>query len=143
MRQSLQPYKPLFSPVFIVCCCLFVAHQLVEKQFEIRFAFADNYLDNLLAIPILLTLLLVERRTLFRRGTNYRMTAAETMVATLFIAAVGEWLFPLLSDDFTFDWMDFFWYGVGAVLFHISINKRQAADDAPKDPENRRTASQD
>jgi bacteriorhodopsin len=115
--------KPLYAAVFITCCVLFLAHQITQRVLHLRIGFADNYLDNFLATPILLTLLLVERRTLFRRGRDYTLSVAEVCLATAFIAVVGEVLFPYLSDDFTSDWLDVPFYALGSVLFYATVNK--------------------
>lgn len=115
--------KSLQSPVFIVCSILFVAHQVVQKIFEVPIPLADRYLDNFLATPILLTLLLVERRTLFGHGKNYRLTVTEVVIATVWIALVGELLFPYLSENFTSDAMDLLFYTLGSVLFYFTVNK--------------------
>ena len=115
--------KPLYSAAFITCCSLFVAHQITQRVLQLPIRFADNYLDNFLATPILLTLLLVERRTLFRHGSRYTLSVADVSVATAFITAVGEVLFPYLSDDFTADWLDVPFYALGSVLFHTTVNK--------------------
>lgn len=115
--------KPMFSAVFVTCCVLFLAHQLTQRVLDVRIGFADNYLDNFLATPILLTLLLVERRMLFRFGSNYRLSTVEIILATAFIAAAGELLFPKLSPEFTSDWVDVVFYSLGSVLFAVTLNK--------------------
>lgn len=125
MPITLRHIKPLYSPVFVVCCITFVIHQLTEKHFRIAVPAADNYLDNFLATPILLTLLMVERRILFGRGHLYTLASGEVVLATLIISVVGEWLFPLLSSNFTFDWLDFLFYTLGSCLFWYGINSAE------------------
>ncbi len=115
--------KILFNWVFIVCCILFVVHQLLQKVLHISIPLADQYLDNLLATPILLTLLVAEKRILFRRGGDYTLSVLEVCMATLLIALVSEYLFPYLSNEFTFDWADIVFYALGSMLFYFTINK--------------------
>lgn len=121
--ERLKHSKLLYSPVFIICCILFVGHQLMQQVFEIRIPLADNYLDNLLATPILLTLLVVERRMFFGYGSQYVLSVLEVIIATLFIAIVGEFLFPYLANEFTFDWLDFLFYFLGSGIFYATLNK--------------------
>lgn len=116
-------FKPLYSPIFVSCCILFVAHQLAERILHHSMPFVDSYLDNLLSTPILLTLLLVERRTLFRYGRDYTMSVQEVCLATLVIAVAGEILFPALSDKFTRDYLDVVFYSLGSAAFYLIINK--------------------
>lgn len=116
-------FKPLYSAVFITCCIVFLAHQITQRVLHVPIPFADNYIDNFLATPILLTLLLVERRTLFRYGEHYTLSVLEVCLATAFIAVVGEVLFPYLSKNFTSDWVDVLFYALGSVLFYATVNK--------------------
>lgn len=98
--------------------------------------FADNYLDNLLAPPILLTLLVAERRIIFKRGPGYTLSKAEVTMATLFLVVISEWLFPFLSDNFTSDWMDVLFLVLGSILFYYTINKparKHTTDDEAGD----------
>lgn len=114
--------KILLAPAFIVCCLLFVIHQLLQKILHIRIQLADDYLDNLLVTPILLTFLVVEKRILFRRGPDYVLSKMEIVMATILIAIVSELLFPYLSKDFVTDWVDIVFYISGSLIFYFAIN---------------------
>ncbi|WKN40533.1 hypothetical protein [Tunicatimonas pelagia] len=114
--------KVLTSPVFIICALLFIIHQVLQKGLDITFPMVDRYLDNLLTMPIILSLLLVERQYLFKRGKAYRLLALDVVVATVFITLVSEILFPLFSDDFTTDWWDVAFLALGSLIFYITIN---------------------
>jgi hypothetical protein len=113
----------LYSPVFILCCILFVVHQILQKFLKITIPLADYYLDNLLIIPILLTLLVVERRIIFRRGNDYTLSGLEVIMATVLISLVSEFLFPYLSKNFTSDGLDVVFHILGSVVFYTTINK--------------------
>lgn len=116
--------KAFKSSLFIVCAILFLLHQLVQYVFKIKLSFADAYLDNMVAMPIILTLLHAERIYLFKRGASYRLTTLEIILATLYIAVMSEVLFPLLSPSFIFDWYDFVFFFAGAALFLITEKKK-------------------
>lgn len=115
--------KVLKSPVFIICLVLFVIHQLMQKVMDIHFSLFDRYLDNLLAMPIILTLLMIERRYLLGRKHTYRLSILEILVATIFIVLVAEIAFPLFSKDFTTDWWDVLFYTLGSTIFFLTINQ--------------------
>ena len=112
----------LRSPVFIICCLLFLLHQLLQKVFHLPIPIFDAYLDSFLSMPIVLTLLVVERRLLFKRGTSYRLNALDVVIVTLFVACIAELAFPAFSVRFTADWWDVVAYGLGSVLFYFTIN---------------------
>ena len=114
----------LKNPVFIICCVLFVAHQILQKGLEISLPLIDRYLDSLLAMPIILTLLLWERRYIFKRGKGYHLSLVEIVMATAFIALISEIIFPALSEDFTFDWFDILFYMIGSTIYFLLIQKR-------------------
>ena len=115
--------KVLKSPVFIICALLFIIHQLMQKVLDIHFPMLDRYLDNLLAMPIILSLLMVERRYLLRRKNSYRLSVMEIVIATGLIIIVAEIAFPLLSRDFTTDWWDVVFYSLGSLVFCFTINQ--------------------
>ncbi|AHM59668.1 hypothetical protein D770_07025 [Flammeovirgaceae bacterium 311] len=122
--------KILKSPVFIICCLLFVLHQILQKVLHVDLGYVDSYLDSLLAMPIILTLLVAERRVLFRRGENYRLTVLDVVVATFFIAFVSEVIFPALSSRFTADWVDVVCFCLGSLLFMLLINPDPARESS-------------
>lgn len=119
--------KALRSPLFLACCLLFIAHQVTQKMLDISIPLADSYLDNLVAMPIILTILLAERQWLFRRGRDYRLTPMEIVVATAYISLISEVVFPMVSSSFRFDWIDILLYAFGSLLFHFFINKPSPA----------------
>jgi len=112
------------SPVFIVCLLLFLLHQVFQKILDINIPFADRYLDALLAMPVILTLLLAEKRWLWKKDKSYRLTPLTIIIATLYIIVIVEVIFPWLSDQFTTDWVDVICYTAGSILFHLTINRR-------------------
>lgn len=112
------------SPVFILCCLLFVLHQLLQKFAGTHVLMIDDYLDAFLAMPIILTLLTAERRVLFRRGNHYHLPVLDVLVATILIAFVSEVVFPFYSDNFRQDWLDVIFFFLGSMLFYLTINQK-------------------
>jgi hypothetical protein len=121
----------LKSPVFIISCIIFALHQLLQKGLEIPLPLIDDYLDNLLAMPIILTFLLVERRMLFKKGSDYRLPLLDVVMATLYISMITEVIFPWLSDKFTADWLDLVFYAIGSLIYFLTINRFPSKNKAP------------
>jgi hypothetical protein len=115
--------KTLKSPLFIICSALFLLHQALQHLLKVSLPVADAYLDNFLAMPVILTLLVAERRYLFRRGTDYRLTLLEVILAIAYVSAVSEWLFPLLSNRFITDLPDVLFFFAGAGLYYFFQEK--------------------
>jgi membrane protein YdbS with pleckstrin-like domain len=84
----------LRSPVFIICLVLFIIHQVLQKVYGQHYPLIDNYLDNLLAMPVILTLFLAERIVLFKKEKNYRLPPADIIIATGYIILITEIIFP-------------------------------------------------
>ena len=99
-------------------------HQASQKIFHLRIAFADHYLDNLVAMPLLLEVMVVERKWLY--GMNdFDLSRLEITIATIYIIFISEWLFPMLSHRFYFDWWDLVCYAAGALLFAVVQQKER------------------
>jgi hypothetical protein len=113
----------LRSPPFIICLVLFIVHQIITKGMNIQLGWIDNYLDSFLAMPVILTLWLAERRWLFKQGSSYLLPLLHVVMATLYISLVSEMVFPLLSRRFTADWRDVVCYAVGSILFYFTVNR--------------------
>lgn len=117
--------KYLKHPVFLTCVVAFILHQGLQKLFGVELPLVDGYLDSFVAMPVILTLLVVERQYLFKKGLAYRLPLLEVILATLFIAFIAEGIFPAVSQRFTGDWMDLIFYGLGSLLFYFTINRPQ------------------
>ncbi|MFK7979716.1 MAG: hypothetical protein AB8G86_07020 [Saprospiraceae bacterium] len=119
----------LWNKVWVGCLCLLVLHQITQKILTYNLGWLDNYLDAFLSMPILLGLILEERRFLItkflsqNKPTNYHFSIVEVIIATTFFAIIFEEGFPKWSVHFTKDYWDYFAYYSGAVIFYIFINK--------------------
>jgi hypothetical protein len=116
--------ETLKSSLFIICSSLFLLHLVLQHLLKINIPLADAYLDNLLAMPVVLTLLLAERRHFFNKGISYQLPLLEIFLATAYVSAISEWLFPWISKRFTFDPLDFLFFFLGAGIFYLVHNKR-------------------
>ena len=108
-------------PIFIGCVLLFLIHQLMDKILNIPIPWMDNYLDTLLCFPILLTLVMEERKRTWQ-STNV-LSLFEIVVITIGLSLLFEEGFPKWSPDFTRDAMDYLSYGLGSSLFVLTINQ--------------------
>lgn len=111
----------LRSPLFIICLLIFILHQVSQYIFKIQIPFLNNYLDNFLAMPIILTLLLAEKKYIYKQK-DQKLNLSFVILATIYVALVTEWLFPLLSDRFTTDWTDLIFYALGCFFYYLFMN---------------------
>jgi predicted membrane channel-forming protein YqfA (hemolysin III family) len=73
-------------------------------------------------MPIILTLLLAEKKYIFKQK-HQKLSLLFIILATLYVAAITEWLFPLLSDRFTSDPVDLLFYSLGSAFYYFFMNK--------------------
>lgn len=104
------------------CCFLFLLHQFFQKVLGWNISFADNYLDTLLCMPIMLGFLLMERRFLLGKDRTYCFPFFDTLVMVLLLSVVYEEVFPMVSNGFTKDYYDYLCYSIGGLFFYFFIN---------------------
>ncbi|MGB0861591.1 MAG: hypothetical protein ACPGXZ_01685 [Saprospiraceae bacterium] len=114
--------KYLFHPVFVMASLLFVIHQVLQKIFEISIPLFDNYGDDFVGMPIILTIFLVEQRFIWKR-VQTNLSLFQVVVFTILFAVFFENILPLFNHNYTADYWDYLAYGLGSWFFFITINK--------------------
>ncbi|MCB9283278.1 MAG: hypothetical protein H6563_04325 [Lewinellaceae bacterium] len=106
--------KAYLRPLPLVAAFLFVLHQISQKVLGLSIPFADNYLDNLCCMPLLLPGYALEQRWLWGRE---KISPFEAILVTFVLSIVFEWTFPRISTRFTADWWDVAAYFTGTLLY--------------------------
>jgi len=109
-------YRLLF---FVMNAAVFVAHQLMQKILAIRQPFADSYLDDIVAMPIILSLLMTEKNWRNKKPLSRPLNNWYIIATTIYLAFVAEVAFPYFSRRFTPDIWDVACYGLGSFLFYL------------------------
>jgi hypothetical protein len=121
----------LKSPLFLLSIALFVLHQVLQLCLRIHTPLIDDYLDNLLAMPIILTLFHIECKYLFKRGADFQLPLSWIWTATIYVCIVSEIFFPALSSRFTFEWLDLIFFFAGAALYVWAEKTRSSLEHRP------------
>ena len=103
----------------IISAVLFVVHQYVQLVAKIRMPFLDQYLDPALMMPILLHLLVWERRVVCG-DTSIRLPQSHIFGYFLLAVIFGELVFPYFSDKFTADYWDILSYALGSIAYVVA-----------------------
>jgi hypothetical protein len=111
----------LRHPVFLVCVALFLINQALE-QAGVFIPLLFSYLDDLLAMPIVLTIVLAAERVYFRKE-NFVLPLGWVVGAVAAFSVFFELMLPPFSQKHTADWLDVVAYTLGAVVFHFTINR--------------------
>ena len=107
-----------FRPVPLVAAILFVLHQLSQKVWGLSIPFADNYLDNLLCMPLILPGFQAEQRWLWGKE---KITILEALLVTAVLSIVFEWAIPQISPAFTADGWDIVAYFAGTFIYLYQV----------------------
>ncbi|WP_439880871.1 magnesium citrate secondary transporter [Pontibacter sp. MBLB2868] len=113
--------KALFHPVFLLCLFVFGLNQLLEHA-QVFIKPLHTHLDDLLCLPIILTIILAAERAYFQ-NPYFRLPWHYTLLALLSFTVVFEVILPAFSDRYTADALDIIAYSLGAVIFNSTINQ--------------------
>lgn len=114
----------LSKPRYWLATGLFLLHQLLQYVFGIKIPLADAYLDPFLAPIVVLGAWEYERFLLLGARERPSIHRIEMASVTLYIAILGEYLFPFLSDRFYYDPIDFIAYGLGGAAYALWVQPK-------------------
>jgi hypothetical protein len=110
------------NPYFICSCLIFWLNQFFEKYLGLFIPWVHEYLDDLLAMPVVLGITLQVYRWIHPQKENFRFSKTQIAVGWLYFSFLFEVLLPKWSKIYTSDIWDVFAYGIGAVAFYTLIN---------------------
>lgn len=111
--------------LFIISFLAFLVHQYLQKIADVHYPFIDSFLDPLLFLPILLPLIVWERR-LIRHVPTYSMPWSHVLGYIILISILCEIVLPIWNKRMTSDIIDVLFYAVGGFVYGIldSLDKR-------------------
>lgn len=116
MKNEADFLQPLASWVFIISALLFSTNQLVLLA-GIQHTFLSGYVDDILVIPIVLSLTTILIR-FFTKNPSFRIDLGMLITSVILFSIAFEWLLPRLSDRYTADFLDVLCYCAGAILYY-------------------------
>jgi len=75
-------------------------------------------------MPIILGIILWERKFIFKQKSTYTFSLIEIIIITILLSILFEEGFPRWSNAFTKDYFDYVFYFVGALLFYVHHNRQ-------------------
>ena len=114
--------KTLRNPFLIVAILLYCVSKIL-RYFELIIPIINNYLADLVCLPIVLSLALAFQRTFILQNSNYRLRNWQIIFAFILFSVVVEGIVPLYSQKYTADGMDIIAYAAGAFVFYRWMNK--------------------
>lgn len=111
--------RTLSNSIFLLAVLLATINQTLEKGFGIFLPVIHSYLDDLLCLPIVLTLGLAAYRFFW---PNYRLTPWHMLPVLLVYSVYFEVYLPSVSANATADIVDVVMYTIGLTVFGYFIN---------------------
>lgn len=102
--------------LFAVCALLFLLHQYVEKILKLSLPMIDSYLDPLLFMPMLLTLITWERQLMYKNRL-YTLSLMHIFGYLLLVSFLCEVVLPMWTERMTADVWDVLFYALGTILY--------------------------
>lgn len=118
------------NPFFLIPCMLFWANQYLEKVLGIFLPWVHAYLDDLLAMPVVLGISLQIFRWIHPLKSRFTFTGTQVLVGFLYISFLFELFLPLYATQYRADAWDVACYGLGSWVFYRFINVSSPAHSA-------------
>lgn len=111
------------NPYFWIPVVLFTGNQLIERVYEMHIPWIHAYLDDLMAMPVILGITLQVYRWIHPQKDAFVFTAIQTFIGFAYIAFIFEWFLPRFSNTYTADPLDVLCYAIGTIVFYFFINQ--------------------
>lgn len=121
MGRFLAYYSPLVSTLFIGSVVLFTANQWLESEGYYSF-WLSSYLDDLVVMPIVLTIALVCMRLIYQQK-SFELEVGMVITAFILMSLLFEFIVPRYSELYTQDYWDIGCYAIGSSIYYF-VRKR-------------------
>lgn len=113
------------NPYFLIACLLFWTNQFLEKVMKVFIPYVHAYLDDLLAMPVILGITLQVFRWIHPLKDDFVFSKTQVAVGWLYFSFLFELVLPRWSPIYTADILDVLCYGLGALAFYKLINLKK------------------
>lgn len=110
------------NPFFIIPCIVFWINQYLEKKQNLFIPYVHAYLDDLMAMPVVLGITLQVFRWIHPLKQSFVFTKSQVFIGWAYFSFLFEFVLPIWSDIYKADIFDVVFYGIGAVVFFNFIN---------------------
>jgi hypothetical protein len=111
----------LLPPYWLAAFLLFSANQLLEYA-GVFIPFVHSYLDDLLAVPIVLGFVLCIQQQFTYRNPAYTLSVYHLIVFVVGLSWYFEWYLPARYSYHYQDIFDIFAYAIGGMFFWYKMN---------------------
>jgi hypothetical protein len=113
--------KLLCHPLFLLAVGLYLLNRFLLSIVGLS-QFQIPYLNDILCLPVVLTLALWLQQKLFPGSYRHRLLAAQVLFTVLYIAFFFEGILPAFSTRYTRDYWDILAYATGGFFYYFLLN---------------------
>lgn len=113
--------KLLLHPFFLLALGLYLLNRFLLSLLGLS-QFQVPYLNDILCLPVVLTLALWLQQKLFPGSCRHRLLAGQVIFTVLYIVVFFEGILPTLSSRYTRDYWDILAYTVGGLFYYFFLN---------------------
>lgn len=106
--------------LIIVLTIIFVSNYFLQI-IGVSTSFTRNYLDDLLALPIILWLTRTFLRIIYPNQRYHELSFSMLCATFLMVSILFEWLLPKYYEHLTADIFDVFCYAFGVLFYQLFI----------------------
>ncbi|MGV3642182.1 MAG: hypothetical protein ACO1NZ_16780 [Adhaeribacter sp.] len=111
----------LLNPLFLVSSGAYLVNRFLLSWLELR-QYQVPYLNDVLCLPVALTLALFLQQRLFPASARQRLHPGQVVFAFLYFSVFFEGLLPAYSRQYTLDAWDLAAYALGGIIFYFGCN---------------------
>lgn len=111
------------SDRWFISFCLLWSLVFIGRKLGISLPYINDYLTDLLAVPVIATLGLAFQRHFVERSNLWCLKPGHLIFIILYTSVVFEFVLPLYSDAYTGDLMDMLMYLAGGLFFWKTMNR--------------------
>ncbi|HSI91725.1 MAG TPA: hypothetical protein VK927_11450 [Adhaeribacter sp.] len=107
-----------FNPLFQICTFLYVLHSVWRQLLLPEHWLLQNYLNDLLCLPLVLSLAVFLQRHIVLRQPAYSLSGWQIGLVVAYFSVTFEGIFPWFMPRYTADIFDVAAYVAGGWLFY-------------------------
>ncbi|MEB2774775.1 magnesium citrate secondary transporter [Algoriphagus sp. D3-2-R+10] len=111
------------NPIFIFASVAFWVNQYLEKSLGVFVPIYHSYGDDLMAMPVVFGICLQVMRWWHPAGEELIFTRNQVLIGLVYLSVTFEGVLPLISENYTADFLDILCYTLGTVVFYRFMNK--------------------
>jgi len=115
--------KLLHNSLFWVILSLYLVNRYLLTVLGLA-QYKIPYLNDVLCLPVVLTLALWLHQKLFPQNCRHRLNAAQVIFVVLYFAIFFEGILPIISARYTRDYLDILAYALGGLAYYFLFNPK-------------------